>query len=491
MATTNTYGTGTALQFTDATQRQVLELGDKIHYYNPEVTPIFTIFGMGKSITPVPIFEWMEDEYMIRRSVKKSMVTATAGQIAVTADLGDTATGGINGHNTIVNFDKQSDMELFEVGGLYSVSQSHGTIQGNVTHVIAVAIGEGVNSTTTTNRMVQFVGCHVKSGDSSQYQIEQCDDGNDLFGVNGSDVTTFTHVGTAGAYTDNGTLEPENYGGRGLWQAEALFVDDDEYALHGPSGMYAEGAAIGTETRKKVRRLKNCTQIFREPYTITNTAKASQHYGGDELSRLQSRKLAQIKTDIEYAFLTNGALSLDADTENPTRTFQGIGVGNNNGVVQTNNGNANTNLQVSEGSETVAQFNDLCAYIFDDMVSGTMKKTVFCSNRWLVEMARITALDEGHYTTGTSVTGGIRTRSWLGPVGELEFVQHPLLSGGLSAYAVAIDQANFDVRPLNSRDMQLRSDVVKDGRDGQVDEWLMEVGMEMRNEQTHAIMKLV
>ena len=40
-------------------------------------------------------------------------------------------------------------------------------------------------------------------------------------------------------------------------------------------------------------------------------------------------------------------------------------------------------------------------------------------------------------------------------------------------------------------DMQLGVDVVKDGRDGQTDEWLMEVGIEMRNEQTHAILKLV
>ena len=64
------YGTGTALAFSDASQRQVLELGSKIHYYNPNVTPIFSLFGMKSMMTPVPIFEWMEDEYMIKKSVK-------------------------------------------------------------------------------------------------------------------------------------------------------------------------------------------------------------------------------------------------------------------------------------------------------------------------------------------------------------------------------------------------------------------------------------
>jgi hypothetical protein len=39
--------------------------------------------------------------------------------------------------------------------------------------------------------------------------------------------------------------------------------------------------------------------------------------------------------------------------------------------------------------------------------------------------------------------------------------------------------------------MQLRKDIVKDGRDGQTDEWMMEFGPEARNEQTHAILKLV
>ena len=42
---TTSYGAGTALQFSDGSQRQVLELGDKIHYYNPNVTPIFSLFG--------------------------------------------------------------------------------------------------------------------------------------------------------------------------------------------------------------------------------------------------------------------------------------------------------------------------------------------------------------------------------------------------------------------------------------------------------------
>ena len=59
-----TYGSGTATQFTTGEQRQVLELGKKIHMFNPDVTPIFTLMGRTSTMmTPVPVFEWMEDEF--------------------------------------------------------------------------------------------------------------------------------------------------------------------------------------------------------------------------------------------------------------------------------------------------------------------------------------------------------------------------------------------------------------------------------------------
>tara|TARA_R110000824_G_scaffold379418_1_gene571402 strand:+ start:232 stop:1695 length:1464 start_codon:yes stop_codon:yes gene_type:complete len=483
------YGTGTALAFSDASQRQVLELGSKIHYYNPNVTPIFSLFGMKSMMTPVPIFEWMEDEYMIKKSVKKALVTATAGDIAATADIGDTTTGAINGHNTIIRFDKQADVELFEVGGLYShATTGDGSLQAGVTHVIAVAIGKGVNSANASDRMVQFIGCHVKSGDATVYQVEQCADGADLFGVHADEVATFTHVGTAGQY-DSGVYKGSN----GLFQAEAAFVDDKEFKLEGGAGTYAEGAAVGAETSKKVRRLKNCTQIFREPYTITNTAKASKHYGGSEMSRLQARKLAKIKADIEWAILTNGAISLDASSENPKRTFQGLGLGSSAGSVVSLNGYDNTNLQWDfDGTNPLTLLDGVCEYIFSDMVSGSMKKTVFASNKWMVRLAAATrSQDTGFYDTGEKTQSGLRVRSYMGPVGQLDFVPHPFLKGAYEDYAIAVDPANFSIRPLAGRNMQLRKDIVKDGRDGQTDEWLMETGVEIRNEQTHAILKLV
>ena len=483
MATT--YGTGTALQFSDATQRQVLELGSQIHYYNPNVTPIFSLFGMKSNVTPVPIFEWMEDEYMIKKSEK---FTTTAAQLA------DTTLAADNGDNSILICERQAQMEMFEVGGIYAASHSGSSFNdGDITHLICIATGKSVNHASATDLMVQFIGAHVHAS-LDAYNTEHEADGTDLIAANSSGVMTLEYVANAGRFYDAGTATDyygyQNHAGtNGFGQAN--FADADYFLRENGVVGIAEGAAVGSETRKQVRRLKNCTQIFREPYTITGTAKASKHYGGSEMSRLQARKLAKIKGDVEWAILTNGAISLDASAENPKRTFQGFDVSASNGAVTSLNGAGNTNVQwdVSAGLDNL---DGVSEYIFQDMVSGSMKKTVFCSNKWLVQLAVATRADgTAFYDEGEKTKSGIRVRSYMGPVGQLDFVPHPYLNGALEDYAVAVDPANFAIRPLSGRDMQLRKDIVKDGRDGQTDEWLMEVGVEIRNEQTHAIMKLV
>lgn len=476
-----TYGTGTALQFSDASQRQVLELGSKIHYYNPNVTPIFSLFGMKSVMTPVPIFEWMEDEYMIKKSEKFNFKTA---------NVADTATGGANGAKTILIVDRQAQMEMFEAGGIYSASVSGGSaaLETDVTHLICIAVGKQVDHASATDKMVQFLGAHAHAS-LDAYNVEASS--TTLKTPDAAGILTLEYVANAGQFYDNGVAK-SFYGHNIKGSMTLANIADADYFMreNGVAGI-AEGSAVGVETRKKVRRLKNCTQIFREPYTVTGTAKASKHYGGSELSRLQARKLAKIKGDIEWAILTNGAISLDASSENPSRKFQGIGLGGSAGSISSLNGHADTSLQLNNSSGTLAQFDAVCEYIFSDMVSGSMKKTVFASNKWLVKMASMTrAGDTGNFNTGEVTKSGLRVRSYLGAVGELEFIPHPYLKGAYENYAVAIDPANFAVRPLAGRDMQLRSDIVKDGRDGQTDEWLMEAGVEIRNEQTHAVLKL-
>ena len=473
-----TYGSGTATQFSDGSQRQVLELGPQIYYYNESVTPLLSVSGRAGTVgTPVPIFEWMEDEYFIKRSTK-----LTAAEMTQDSDVVDSQTGGANGHQSIIKLPRQAQVELFEVGGIYTISGSSGQGESN-THFMCIAIGKEVNLASPTDKHVQFVG-GTFSGTTFTYNSVA--DATDM--ITDNQITTITFIGTAsGAGSSSGKFAYEaGTDGANLTNAET-------FATQGVSGI-AEGAAVGAETRKKVRRLKNCTQIFREPYTITRTARVSEQYGGPELARLQARKLAQIKVNVEYAMLFNGAISLDASSANPKRTFAGLGIGGSTGVIQTNNGESNAALQLNNSSGAVGDFDSVVESIFQDTIDGSMEKTVFASNKWMLKLASMVRSGNGaafNAMMGDETVGGLRVLEYMGPVGMLKFVPHPMLKGAYEDYAVAIDFNNFDVRVLAESDFQLRRDIVQDGSDGQTDEWLVELGPEIRQEQTHAIMKLV
>ena len=131
--------------------------------------------------------------------------------------------------------------------------------------------------------------------------------------------------------------------------------------------------------------------------------------------------------------------------------------------------------------------------MFQDMVDGSMHKTVYASNKWLTKMVKMVRADSSsnlNAMMGTDAQAGLRVMEYMGPVGSVDFVPHPLLKGAYEDYAIAIDHANFDMRILAESGFQLRRDIVKDGSDGQVDEWLCELGPEIRQEQTHAVLKL-
>jgi len=468
------YGTGTATQFTDATQRQVLELGKKIHYYNPSVTPILTVGGRASTrVSPVPIYEWMEDEYMLKKSISIVFGSGT---------LGNSATSGVNNASCVVFLNRQAQMEMFEVGGVYNASVSGGNVGlASMVAYMCIAVGKNVDHASATDKCVQFVGFDTISGAS--YTYDQTGAGTEILtGTSGTLTLDFAGIAQTGSLS----------GVFGHAATQTNLTNNDVFTVSSLGG-HAEGAGVGKESRKRVRRLKNCTQIFREPYTITGTAQASKHYGGAELSRLQARKLAKIKGDVEWALLTNGDISLDATAENPQRTFAGFGVGKAAGAVQSFDGFDNTDMQIDYSSGDLDAFDSILEKIFHDMVSGTMKKTVFASNKWmkkLVSMARGDSSTALNAEMGSSETAGLRVTKYYGPVGECEFIPHPYLNGSLENYAIAIDFGNFEWRPLNGRDMKLRPDIVQDGSDGRTDEWLMEAGPEIRNEQTHAIMKL-
>lgn len=472
-----TYGTGTPTQFTTGEARQVLELGDLINYFNPSESPVLTLSSrFRKRVTPVPEFEWMEDEYFIQRSITTTLTTSEVKD----------ATAGNNDTGAIVVLDRLSYLEIFERGGIYAAAVGGSASLGGMVAYVCIAIGDEVAlaSGSKTDKMVQFVGCDATSGNT--YTYDQTGTGVAILAGGANGTLTLTYKGTGGA----GSLS-------GIEAARATqtnLTNNDVFTVYGPGTGHAEGAAVSKPSRKKVRRIKNCSQIFREPYDITRTARVSKMYGPYELDRLQARKLKKVKADIEWAILTNGAIDLDATAENPQRTFQGFGLSGTAGVPQSLNADIDSTFQFTEASGTMTNLDDILKEVFQDQNEGADSKDFFCSADWINAIAaRVRAESTVQLNTqmGKGVYAGFRVTQYMGPIGSLNLIRHPMLRGTLAKYGLIVDWSNFEWRPLTESDLQLRVDIVQDGSDGQTDEWLIEAGPQIQQEQTHAILKLV
>lgn len=471
-----TYGSGSTL-FTSGDARQVLELGNEIHYFNPDATPLLAISGkVNKVVTPVPKFEWQEDEYFIQRSQTFALVSST--------HLTDSNVTGENDKGCILICEKQSQLELFEKGGIYAASKTGSANLSGMIAYMCIAIGKEVAHASPTDKMVQLVGFDATSGDTYTYDSHATTVA--ILAAGASGTLTLTYKGTGGAGSLSGIVA--------AMAGQTTLTDNDVFTAYSLSG-HAEGAEHREPSRKKVRNLVQCTQIFREPFMITGTAKEAKYYGIDELTRLEKRSLKKYNADIEWALLSQGAIDLDATSEYPKRKFAGFGVGLTTGVVQSNNGEITTDLQLTEASFTMTQFNNMLKRVYEDLVNGSTQKDMFLSTDFITAITNRVLVETNvslPLIMGKDERAGLVIRQYQGPVGPpINLIVHPLLKGSLAKYGIIVDFENFDLRPMRNRDTMYKVDFVRKGQDGQWNEWLGEMGPQIMNEQTHAIVKLV
>lgn len=288
-----------------------------------------------------------------------------------------------------------------------------------------------------------------------------------------------------------------------------VHVTEPNEALKG----FAQGSGLPAETRKRTRSGMNYVQIFKTPYSITNTLKAVQLRGGDELGILRVKKMVQHKTEIERAMLFQGGGVMGTDwgqvtstNDNPLTRFKGVGVGITDaakkGVIVTKNADFDSRFVFNYTGANMTTFENLAGAIFDDVVdSPADTKIVFCSNKWLQVLNGLGLKvhpDGSGNLVGQPVFGerspsqrnrlGLRINEVETSVGYLHFVRFPLFRGQFEDYAMVVDFSQCEYRTL--RPTTLVANAGDRTVDGQIDYYITEVGYEMRQESTHAILKL-
>ena len=69
-----------------------------------------------------------------------------------------------------------------------------------------------------------------------------------------------------------------------------------------------EGADATYAAQTQPTPLNNRTQIFQDTMSVSNTGEVVKKYGREkEINRLKTKKMIELKRDMEFAFLSNGA----------------------------------------------------------------------------------------------------------------------------------------------------------------------------------------
>ena len=252
----------------------------------------------------------------------------------------------------------------------------------------------------------------------------------------------------------------------------AAITTADKFLIIGNASMQGSGAPA--ENIVGVTPFYNYTQIFKTPFSVTNTLNASTVYGMKELARL--RKMAGIRhaKSMEYAFLF-GAKSINTGGAQPLTTTEGI--------ISTLTGCAN-NLTKTYVAAVTKDLLTFCEKLF---TNGSSERTCFCSPDVLSWFADNANQKLNFMQSSNDKTFGLNITKYMTPHGVLNLILHPLLVSGYAGYLVALDLEDLYFRPLQGRDTQLKTNIQAPDEDGERDMYITEAGVQIDMVLKHGI----
>lgn len=220
----------------------------------------------------------------------------------------------------------------------------------------------------------------------------------------------------------------------------------------------------------------NYTQIFRTPFSVTNTLDAMKLYGKKELAIQRVKKGIEHAISMEYAFLF-GERKLDVGGAQPRTTTAG--------VLKFLTGTTNV-FTKSLATTTEADFLTWCESIF---TYGSETKVVLCSPNFISFVNTLAKGSNGQLNVSNGATSyGLAVMEYVTPHGTLKLVKHPLLINGYAGYGIVLDMEELKYRYL--RDTTLLPNRQNNDVDGIVDEYLTEAGLELRCPKKHGLIIL-
>lgn len=271
--------------------------------------------------------------------------------------------------------------------------------------------------------------------------------------------------------------------------AAAALLDDDVLTVLGT--VHGENADVPTAINHVGLPFSNVTQIFREPFQLSGTAKNTKLRTGDSYKEKRQDALEQYNMSLELALWfsqqqqTSGVIV--GGTGLPERSTGGIFE-----YMVTNAVNATTNVGSGNGLPGDAVASQVTIDEFENAMEqyfryGSNEKMAFCGSGAMLVLQKLQRLNATIQIMPGNDTFGLGITKWLTPFGTLMLVNHPLFSAHPThRFTMAIvDLPNLRYRYMKDRDTKLMKNRQNNGQDGVIDEFLGEVGLEVQHEKTH------
>lgn len=253
------------------------------------------------------------------------------------------------------------------------------------------------------------------------------------------------------------------YGGT----AAAAINDADDLIIMG--GNAAENADAENPRAVKKARAYNYSEIVRTPFGVSGTLDASDTYGGNALAYLQKARGIDHAKSIELKVLWGERKESD-NTSSISRATGGLWQ-----VISSNSSDYSSTMTaalIETASATDFRYGSNSKMLFGcRAVVGAVSALAHSS-------LQVAPLDK---------TFGINIVKWITSNGVYNIVAHDLfVSGTYDEVAIVADLEQLVYRHLPGRDTKLRTNIQTPGKDGRIDEYLTEFGLERRLEKYHA-----
>lgn len=162
--------------------------------------------------------------------------------------------------------------------------------------------------------------------------------------------------------------------------------------------------------------LHNYTQIFRNTWNVTGTAKAIQYHTGSQVAKTQRDCALFHAEDIERAILF-GRRSLGVKNGNPFRTMNGL------------DAMITTNVEGAGGTTNWTYMDAFLQTIFSRNIKGKPNERIaFTGNGGLSVMNQIARLNSTTFIEPGTSEFGIQVNKWITPYGTISLMTHPLMT---------------------------------------------------------------